>query len=104
MSFSTGCYRLHAYLQAIGGPATLIRGGVDVFLQLLRQPREVQKQVLGRPEHRPGACQLADGIYELCGVQEAAAIVALVPPSVLHIQDCFRHLHLRHQIVLVIFT
>ena len=71
------------HLQAVGGPAAQVRGGVNVLLQLLGQPREVQEQVLCCPQHRPGPGQFAHRVQELSWVQQVATVVALISSCVL---------------------
>ena len=74
------------HLDTVAAPAPSLGGARDVLLQLGLQLGQIQEHVPRLAHHRRGPRQGTLGPDQLCGVQQVAAAVTLVPSGVL--QGC----------------
>lgn len=70
-------------LHAVGGPSAKLGCAVDIGLELGGEFRQGQKEVARLAQHGCRARQLALRVYQLRRIQQVAAVIALVPPSIL---------------------
>ena len=92
----------NAHLYTIGRPAAQLRGVIDVRLQLRAELGQVQEQVLRLAQDGCGLSDLALGVDELSGIEQAPALVALIPPRILQTRPLYHwaalHLPLSSQL------
>ena len=71
------------HLDAVCGPTAQLRCGIDVFLELWGELRQINVQVASQPQHRRRAGEFAFGVQQLCRGEQIATVVTLVSSGIL---------------------